>query len=424
MPAAVSKNQHFDVKVTVLPGTQTTSLAGGWLYGAELKAAGHFSRGMRVLAKAEGPVFIDTTLTSGTDKKSGYILGGGTVLDEYNIRLDLRQPNYITAALIRDRLNECFEPDTAKAVSSGRIELEVPAKYARQKERFISIVKATYLTQTREAVEERISAFIRKLAVSEDKDASEIALEAIGTGSLRKLAALLNSSNEQVRLRAARCMLNLGSDGGFDTLQQIALDSSSAYRLEALEAITAAATRNDAASVSRRLLRDEDFDVMLAAYEALRKLEDISIAQTLIARSFYLEQIIYSKHKAIYVSRSGQPRIVLFGAPIYCIENVFVQSADGNITINSPAGQKYVSIIRKHPTRPNVILQLKSTFELGDIIQTLCEEPLKKTGRERQGLGVSYSDVIGLLKQMSDKGAVRAEFRAGALPKIGPIIKK
>jgi hypothetical protein len=144
----------------------------------------------------------------------------------------------------------------------------------------------------------------------------------------------------------------------------------------------------------------------------------------LIARNFYLEQIAQTKHEGIFVSRSGQPRIVLFGAPIYCRDNIFIQSAGGDITINAPAGQKYVSIIRKHPKRPNVPpIQLKSSFELGDIIRTLCEEPFKKPAQGRLGLGVSYAEAIGLLKQMSDKGAVRAEFRAGPLPKIGLIVK-
>ena len=38
MPAAISGNHYFDVMVAVLPGTQTTSLQDGWLYGAELRA--------------------------------------------------------------------------------------------------------------------------------------------------------------------------------------------------------------------------------------------------------------------------------------------------------------------------------------------------------------------------------------------------
>jgi hypothetical protein len=424
MPTAVPKNQYFDVRVVALPGTQTTSLEGGWLYGAELKAIGGFGIAMKALATAKGPVFIDTLSPDETNKKIGYILAGGRVLDEYEINLGLRRPDYKTASLICSKLNGRFGTGTARAVSPSQIELKVPAAYKKQKQRFVSIVKAIYLTETPEATRERINTFVKKLAVSEDKYASETALEAIGNESLSKLAALLNSSQEQVRLGAARCMLNLGSDGGLNTLREIASNKDSAYRVEALEAITTSASRNDAIAISRKLLRDSDFNIRLAAYENLRKLDDIAVTQKLIARNFYLEQIAQTERKGIFVSRSGQPRIVLFGAPIYCHDNIFIQSADGNITINAPAGQKYVSIIRKHPKRPNVMVQLKSSFELSDIIQTLCEEPLKKTKQEHRGLNVSYAEAITLLKQMSDKGAVEAEFWAGPLPKIDLIIKR
>jgi hypothetical protein len=419
MPAVASRNEYFDVRVTALGGTQTTSLEGGFLLGTELKTAGTFGIKTKVVADARGPVFIDKISTSEINKRIGYVLGKGKVLDEYKVNLVLGGPDFRTTNIIRNRLNELFGDGTAKVVLPGRLEVKVPAKYREQKQRFISIMKATYLTQDAEIIRERIKTFIRKLAALQDAYESEIALEAIGNYSLGGLSVLLNVSNEQVRLRAARCMLNLGSDAGFVTLRQIAMNKDSAYRVEALESITTGARRNDAVRISQRLLRDDDFHMRLAAYEQLRKLDDIAVSQEVIADNFYLEQIAQTPHKSIFVSRSGQPRIVLFGAPMRCSDGIFVRSADGNITINAPAGQEYVSIIRKHPQRPDVIAQLKSSFELGDIIRTLCEKPLQKGKQGRGGLGVTYADVIALLKRMCDKGAVKAEFWAGPLPKIG-----
>ena len=72
MPAAVSKNQRFDVKVTALAMTQTTSLEAGELLGVELKEAGRFGAGLKVLATAEGPVYIDKLAGQMYGKKSGY----------------------------------------------------------------------------------------------------------------------------------------------------------------------------------------------------------------------------------------------------------------------------------------------------------------------------------------------------------------
>lgn len=419
MPAVASKNENFDVRVSALDGTQTTSLEGGWLLGTELKSVGTFGITTKVVAEAKGVVYLDKFVTSKTNKRGGYVLAGGRVLDEYKITLELPKPDFRMTNNIRNRLNELFGDGTAKVVLPGRIEVKVPAKYVKRKHRFISIMKATYLTYSSEIINERIKIFVRKLAALQDADASEIALEAIGNQSFSELSVLLKSSNEQVRLRAARCMLNLGSDAGLMTLRQIAMDRKSAYRIEALESITAGARRNDAARISLRLLRDDDFGIRLAAYEQLRKLGDIAVTQELVGSNFYLEQIPQTEQKVIFVSRSGQPRIALFGAPIQCSTGIFVRSEDSSITINAPSGQNYVSIIRNHPHRPGVVVQLRSSFVLSDIIRTLCEKPKTEDEPGRGGLGVPYADVIALLKLMCDKGAVKAKFWAGSLPKIG-----
>ena len=418
MPTAVTESRHFDVVVSALAGTQTTSLEGGWLYSAELKQLGRFGMATRVLGVAEGAVFIDTLENIRPDRRAGYVVGGGTVLGEYPINLALRNPDFKFANAIRNRLNGRFGPDTAKAIDPGRIELRIPGKYGKQQQRFISMVKVMYLLETPEVRAERIKVLAGMLAVSDDDGLSEIALEAIGNQSLGKLSALLNSGYERVRLRAARCMLNLGSDAGLETLRTIAMDKKSAFRVEALEAIMTGARRNDASAIGRRLLGDENFDIRLAAYEQLRQIDDVVVMRRPVARSFYLDQISNTPYTSIYVSRSGEPRIVIFGGPILCRDNMFIQSTNGEITIDSRAGQKYVSLIRKHPTRPTVVGPLRSSLELSDIIQTLCEEPVKRSEQGRAGLGVSYAEMIGLLKQMCEKEAIEAEFKAGPMPKI------
>lgn len=421
MPAAVRPNTHFDLKVTSLTGTETTSLDGGVLLGAELWQTGTFAGGAKALATAQGPVFIDKISGRQMDEKSGYVLGGGLVLDEYKITVAIGDSSdYRITSQIRNRLNERFGDAVAWAKGPGQIELTVPPKYQHQKDRFISLVKATYLTQTHLLTAERIKTHVKELVTSSDKSANEIALEAIGKVSVKKLKALLNSSNEEVRLRAARCMLNLGSDAGIETLSELAMDKESDYRTEAIEAVATSASRNDVALICRKLLADADFQIRLAAYEKLRKLGDISISQRTIADSFYLEQIrrTQAKQKVVYVARSDQPTIVLFGAPIYCEDDVFVRSDDEKVTINAPAGAKEVIIIIKDQKLGPV--KLKCAFELNDIIRTLCEKPLDK---KFAGLNISYSDVVAILKKMCEKGAVKAEFYAGSIPKISEIIK-
>ena len=424
IPAIPLKNQYFDVRVTALPGTQTTSLEGGVLFNNELKRPGSFGISTDVLADAEGPIFTDKNNANQMDPKIGYVLAGGKVLSEYRIILVLLEPDFRMANRIRNRLNGRFGNGTARAVLPGRVEVLVPDQYKEQKRRFVSLIKAIYLTQEPEATVERIRTLVKRLADSQDQYESEIGLEAIGNQSLGGLSVLLNSADERVRLHAARCMLNLGSDAGLGALRQIAMDARSPNRLEALKAITLGARRPEAASIARKLLRDNDFHITLAAYHHLRQIDDIAITQEFIGRNFYLVQTAQTNRKAIYASRSGQPQIVLFGAPLQCHPNIFVESADGEITMNAPAGRNYVTIMRKHPKRPGVVARLNSSFDLGDIIKTLCEEPPKEDDKGRAGLGVSYAQAIVLLKRMCDKGAVDAEFHTGDLPKISLNIKK
>lgn len=419
IPAGASRGQCFDVKIAAVSGIQTTSLAGGRLYTAELSPYGTLGSS-RVLARAQGPVFIDKITSENPNKKNAYILGGGIVHDDYRIPLALLKPEYITSNVIRNRINERFGPQTAKASTAGLIYLDPPEQYKDQKDKFVALVKLMYVTGTNDLNRQRANSLIRQLAVTENKDAAEWALEAIGGASLEKLGALLNSANENVRLRAARCLLNLADDRGLETLRQIVLRGETAHRISAIQAVARSAKRNDALPIIKKALRDPDFQVRLAVYEALVGLDDISILRRAVAKSFYLDMVQQDGRKAIFVARSGTPKVVLFGAPVSCEETFFVESDDGKIIVDAQPGEKYIAIIRKHPRQPGLI-PLKSTFELGDVIRALCEQPASQEGKPAAaggGLAVPYSDMVAILQKMCQKGAIRAEFHAGPLPKM------
>jgi hypothetical protein len=185
------------------------------------------------------------------------------------------------------------------------------------------------------------------------------------------------------------------------------------------------ARRNDATAVIRGMLRDSDPAIVLAAYEHLRDLEDLAVRQEFIGRSFYLEQVAQTDRKAIFVSRSGEPRIVLFGVPLTCVHDLFVESPGGMVVVNSKPGQRYVSIIRRHPTRPGIIGPVETGFGVDEIVRTLGGElSPNSTEGSPSGLGVCYADVATLMQQLTAKGALDAEFWAGPLPQLGLIIKK
>jgi flagellar basal body P-ring protein FlgI len=423
MPVATATSNYFDVKVTALPSTQTSSLDFGWLYGTEMQVKGTFGFKMEILGDAEGPLFFDKISSSDYDKKTGYILAGGKNLGTYKIVLTLKKSDFLNAYNIRNRINERYGKDIANASSANRIEISIPEKYNFKRQKFISLIKAIYLTETSELNAQRAKFYSKRLLESQNRQDSEIALEAIGLASIAELKPLIDSNDQDVALRAARCMLNLRDNTGLSKLKQIAQDEKSACRVEALEAIAFGGTKNDTITISRLVLRDKSFDVKLAAYEQMRELSDSIITREIVGKNFYIEEVMQPGKKIIYVTRSGQPRIVLFGDRIFCNNDIFIESADGEITVTASSPQNYITIIRKNPKKANTVPRLRCTLLLSDFIKTLCDDPVEGD-QGIGGLGLPYADAIALLKQMCDKGVIDAQFVAGPLPKIDINVKK
>ncbi len=424
IPATASKDQQFDVQVRPVNGSDTTSLRGGWLYKAELHQKGASGLQTRSLATVEGPVFVNLLGVAEPEMTDGFVLGGGSAIHSYTGALRLLRTDYATASTVRNRLNERYGTGTATSVSATDLTFAIPDAFRRRPMRFVSMLVMTYLNETPELLQTRLDTFLQGLTVPEIAERSEVALEAIGRRALAKLAPLLATDDEAVRLRVARCMLNLEDDRGLEPLRAIALDPASAHRAEALDAVVAAAQRNDAVALARQLLRDADKPVVLAAYEHLLEMEDMAVRQELVGRRFYLERVLQTDRKAIFVTRTGPPRVVIFGSPLRCGDSLFVQSPDGQVVVDSRTGQDYASVTRRDPTGHGVIGPVRSGLNLSQIVRTLGAERRNASRQAPAGLGVPYTDVIAVLEQLSAKEGVAAEFWAGPLPKIGRIVKK
>jgi len=424
LPPTPSVDDHFDVRVSLVPGSEATSIRGGWLNRAQLVPRGTFGVDTPPLATVSGPVFIDPLATAQTDSKSGCILGGGRTLYEYSALLRLRRGNYRMASDIRNRLSERYGPNVARAASNRDIEVKVPPEYRWRKERFLAMVPVTFIEVTDELLAARVNWFVQQLAAGTDKATAEVALEAVGRESLGKLGALLDAADPEVRLRAARCILGLGDDRGFPVLRELAVDVKSPFRREAFDAIMVSAKRNDAVALAQRLLRDDDMTMVLAAYEHLRRLDDPAISREFIGRSFYLERVVQTNRRVIFVSRSGDPRVVLFGAPLECGRSIFVESPDQSIVVNARAEHDYISITRRHPTRSGIMGPIRTGFGVAEVVRTLGGEATAGSAGQVQGLGASYEEIIAVLEQLVGKGVVAAEFRSGPPSKIGLPVKK
>jgi len=423
IPPLSWKGETFDVKVTPLSKTQTTSLDGGALYTAPLKERSIFMRYdqySKNLAIADGQLFRNTL----DNDSSWYLLGGGTVQEEVEVSLALHQPNYLMANAIRNRINERFGPKVANAISSAEVQITIPPRYRHQKNHFLRIIQLLFLSDDESMQKLHIDQLIQELASHENKLVAECGLEGIGKSALDSISSLLSSESEDVRFRAARCMANIGDERPIPILSAFCKDPQSSFCIPALQAVGHALNRRKAEPILLTALENDNLDIRLTAYNQLLNIKSFSITRSFVANSFLVERIYCGGPKLIYISRKDVPKIVLFGSPINSAEDVFVQSYDGMISINGRPGDKYLAVSRRNPNRPRVIGPINSARELSALIRILGESAdTNDTPDIRPGLSIPYQDIMVLLKKMVDGGSVQADFHAGSLTNAGALLE-
>lgn len=430
IPALASDRNTFDVAVRPLSSSQTTSLDGGHLYATELKELNRLARleqfamFSKTLATVEGPIFSNELSSNADNNKLWYVLGGAKPEQSATIRIILNRPDFLATNAIRNRINERFKANTAVPVSEGEIILNIPLNYLDRKERFLEMVRSLQLGDNPYLKQTRIDALIRQLLDEPDNETFEIALEAVGRPALDTLTPLLEHPNESVRFHAARCMLNIGDNRAIKPLREIILTPGSPFRLRAVEAMGRNTNRTDARAILAVALSDADIQIRLAAYEMLLRMNSPAISRKIVAGDFVVDSVVCPGPKIIYVYQQKTPRIVLFGSPIYCNQNLFIQSDDGSVTINAKAGDQYISVSRRHPRRPRVIGPLSTGYEVSSLIQTLGELPeVKRRSTTRPGLAVSYAKILPILKKMSENNAISATFIAGPPSAVDPMLQ-
>lgn len=421
IPPMAEPGETFDVRLIPFSPSNTVSLDGGYLYTAELKEMSRFIRFdqyTKTVAEAHGQVFR-APMADPDQAPAWYLLGGGIVKTEIKNSLAIRNPDFRTANLLRNRINERFRPDTARAVSNAEIRIQIPKEYQHNRLRFLEMILSLPMSEDFSGQSLRIESLIRDLQQQSDKYPAELALEAIGKPVLDALEPLLKSPDAATRFHAARCMLYIGDRRGFAAVSEVARDLQSRYRLEAIEAFAAVSNRKQVENVLTLLLADSDINVRLAACDQLLRIGSPAVKRIVVADSFVVDQVFCAGDKAVYVSRKEVPRIVLFGSPIRTVDNLFAQSDDGSIILNAKPEDRYISVSRKHPLRPRVIGPVLSGRELSSLIRTLGEQSEIEDRAVQPGLAIPYTEIAALLDKMCRGQVVDARFFVGPMTQAG-----
>lgn len=412
IPPGARRGQSIDVQVSCLDGNNTTSLAGGTLYRAEMRVNGANPQNpnmqLDTWSTAEGGIFVNpayaleqhpTQAEARSSLRVGVVMDGGTVQIDRPIVLRLRQPSYRVAREIEYRLDDYFQNSAyASAVDDGVVKIMMPTSFNGDWEHFIGVVQHVFFNnapqyQTLKAQQ------LAEEAVKPDAPLLDISYswEALGVNALPFVTPLMTHERPEVAYAAARAAAFLGDTSSLSVLTNIAKSQDNPFRLNAVGTLAMLPQSPVISGMLRSLLSSDQMLVRLEAYRALVRNEDPSIATTIVKDRFALDVIDVSTAPVIYASRLGAPRIALFGRKLSLTMPLTFSTINGKLSISSTPDRSTVTIFYRGPDLPKPIV-IESNPDIVEIAARLggmgpMNEP---------ALNFGYGEIVAILQGICD----------------------
>lgn len=426
LPAGAPKGTPFDLQVEAI-SSQTKSLEGGLLLPCEMKVFQAAASGAGLvagheLARAQGPIFVnpfkgEDSGAARRDQRRGLVLGGGRSTEPRKFRFILREPTYSQADRIEKRLNEQYgqTPKIADAISRGFITITTPPAFYDAPDHFMQLAPHVLLNSDPSFVDRRMRELNETLPKTADRrDALALAWEAIGKAAIPQVQVHYNSSEPALRYFAARAGLRLKDSTALPVIMQVAATRNEPYRLQAIAELGRSSFVQATATLER-LLDDEDQQVRISAYEALKGKANGAIVSRRFALPADTSQlnctidVVRTNGKPfVYVSRTREPRIALFGENTPINLPLFYQHPQGWVTINASQSERQVSVFSRTRIGGRLSEKLTLAPRLIDLLTALADLPEKNDTGKYRGLAQPYSVIVQVLDELSHSDGITA----------------
>lgn len=425
IPPGALVGSRFDVLVTALPGTQTTSLQGGRLWTTDLSVGGANTRLLfsHKLAEAAGDLYIDPFKDPEAEKeraellRRAVVLGGGKVTTERPIEIVLNQPNGQRAQLIADRISERFPHEraaeffnTAVAKNDMLVELHVPARYAHETTRFLELVGKLYLDRDEQAQRRQAQRLI-EVARSDPRYAADAALglEGLGKTVIPQLRPLYGADPMHLRLAVVEAGARLGDIQAADALLALAGRQEAAVRKRAAELMVALPVEARVTEALLKLVDDADREVRLAAYETMAQTANPALRRTPVSGSGgvkFLLDLVPSKRPLVYVAHHRLPRVAVFGLDTGFKTPLLARLWDNRLMVRSAPGKSLLDVFYQ-PVGEAQAQTFEIAASIANFVILLGQQPTVRN--ERQGLDLTFSEVVNALFELKEAGQIDAE---------------
>jgi hypothetical protein len=441
IPPGARQFDHFDVQVSALKESATSSLAHGLLYRADLKrnGANNIDPGyeVNIPAVAEGYVFVNPVYAANSQKVSdtaakdslryGVILDGGVCLEYRPLMLRLRAPQRSMSRAIEALIEQRFaslkaykEDKLAAAKDEAVVLVQLPESYHGDWQHFAGVMTHLYLDTRPDVLAVRAQKLAEE-AVKPDAPLEDISYcwEGLDRAALPTLAKLMGHEKPEVAYAAARAAAYIGDPAALTALAGMASRAGHPFQIAAVRILGDVPMSPQVCAILRDLLNSDQSLVRIEAYRVLARAEDPSIYSKVINGKFRLDIVPSSGPPLIYASRRGQPRIAVIGNKPSMSMPAMFRTLDDQLTISSNGQQKTVTIFYRGPqvTHPTAIA---SNPDVAEIVARLGGEGPDGTA----GLNFSYGDVVAIVQAMADARQLSARSIDGRRQEVAFVLQQ
>lgn len=420
------RGSPLDVFVQAIPGTQTRSIEGGLLLPCELRLTAANASGSallegRVMARAGGPVFVNPFAEHSDgagDPRRGWVLGGAVSTEERVSRILLNEPSYSMARRVEQRVNERFGQKpraTADAMSSGFVTLHTPMTYADRPEQFLALIPNLFIENSGGFIDRKLLD-LTSAAVEPNANLERLSLvwEGLGRVAVPQLQRLYAHEDPAVGFFAARAGLRLHDTTAMGVITQMCSTTRHPYRAAAARELSDC-DFPQAPLKMIGLLDNDDLEIRLSAHRALIRTRH-AVIRTLTFQSsidpqqvgLVLDVVDCGGKPMIYVRRSLEPRIIIFGARLAVDTPLFYAHPRELVTLNATETGGDITVLARERYGKPISDPVVIPPRVADLIAALADRPTRDEAGRLRGVGLAMSQVVQILDALCRDGTIDA----------------
>ena len=424
IPPGARRGEFIDVRVTTLPGSNTSSLSHGILYRTELKIGGANPMApgetINVIALAQGPVLVNPAYALSTrhedpaarrSLRTGWVLDGGQLQEPRPLTLRLRQPDRRIARLTEGRIDNRFSiykddlrDRTAAAQDEAIVRVSIPPRFRGDWNHFSGLMLHLYYDSSPQFVAQKAQELAQE-AVLPNAPLLNISYcwEGLGAKALPFITPLMTHEKPEVAFAAARAAAFLGDASAPLALAAMARSDQHPFQLNAVQALGALDPSPAISGMLRQLLESNQNTVRIEAYRVLAAQRDSAVISQVVDERFVLDIVPSGGEPLVYATRSGIPRIALIGPRPTLAQPFVYTTMDDRLTLTSNRDGQAITLFFR-PGRGETPARVLSRADLAEVIARLG-------GDQRAGsaaLKFTYGDIVAILQELCDQKHVVA----------------